>query len=446
MIKNTIYFLVVALIFSACKLEPEEFEASKGSADFSKTIFIGNSLTAGYSNGELYRSGQMESFPAIIAQSLKEVGFISSFKQPLMPDEVGFGKRMKLDYSNDCLGETSMGPVSYGELPDAVSYANIKDDGPFQNLGVPKIVVGHLLDPTLATSNDYFGRFASSTNATILNEALAQDPTFVVMWIGNNDVLGFATTGGDNPYAPITDAGQFENYFESVVNSLSAVGAKGVLCNIPDVTSTAFFTTVPYNAIPITDQPTADYINSNFTDYNTYAALVDGVEPISFEVGANAMIIEDKNPLYDNFRNRRQIKSNELVLLTIPQDSIKCAGWGTSTPVPEEYVLDEQELSEIAAATISFNNSIATVAETYGWGVVDINDMLDDIANNGWRIEGKDYTNDFITGGLFSLDGIHLTGNGNAIVANQIIETINSTFGASIPKTMVSQYSGVELP
>jgi hypothetical protein len=451
MLKNTIYFLVLALFVSACTLEPEEFEASKGTADFSNTIFVGNSLTAGFRDGELYQSGQMESFPSIIAQSLIEAGFMTSFNQPFMPDEVGFGERLKLDYSADCTGEIGMGPVSYGVAPDLASVgANIADFGPFQNLGVPGAQVGHLLYSGYAALNPYFGRFASSPNATILSEATAQNPTFTVLWIGNNDVLGFATSGGDDPTKPITPAGEFATYLDLVVQGLSANNAKGVMCNIPDVTSTAFFTTVPYNAIPVTNEEDLNALNAGYAEYNAGVAqmvsLGYDVDSIKWTLGANALVIEDFNPLLEQLGYRRQIKPGELVRLNIPQDSIKCYGWGTLVPVPEKYILDEQELAEIEQATIAFNNTINSVAATYGWGVTDVNGILNNIAANGLRIEGKNYTTTFVTGNLFSLDGIHLTGNGNAIVANEIIETINNTFNASIPKTMVSQYTGVELP
>jgi hypothetical protein len=451
MLKNTIYFLVLALFVSACTLEPEEFEASKGTADFTTTIFVGNSLTAGFSNGELYQSGQMESFPAIIAKSLIDAGFMTSFNQPLMPDEAGLlGRRMKLDYSTDCSGATSLGPVPYGVDPDPASFANIAASGPFQNLGVPGAQVGHLLYSGYAAANPYFGRFASSAEATILGEATAQNPTFTVLWIGNNDVLSFATSGGDDPMKPITSTTDFTTYLSTVVGALSANEAKGVMCNIPDVTSTAFFTTVPYNAIPVTNENDLNALNDGYVAYNAGVAQLAQsgitVPTIEWTIGANAMVIEDNNPPYDLLQNRRQIRPGELVRLDIPQDSIKCYGWGTLIPVPEEYVLTEDELAEIQVATDAFNGIIASVAADNGWAVTDVNGLLEDIANNGRRIEGKTYTIDFVTGGLFSLDGIHLTGNGNAIVANEIIETINTSFGASLPKVMVSEYSGIVFP
>ncbi|WP_258861905.1 hypothetical protein [Sphingobacterium spiritivorum] len=55
-------------------------------------------------------------------------------------------------------------------------------------------------------------------------------------------------------------------------------------------------------------------------------------------------------------------------------------------------------------------------------------------------------SNKFITGNAFSLDGIHLTPIGNAIVANVFIDAINSKYGSSVSKVDVSQFRGVKLP
>src|SRR5699024_1264388 len=46
------------------------------------------------------------------------------------------------------------------------------------------------------TANPYFARFSSSENTTVISDAASQNPTFFSLWIGNNDVLGYATSGG----------------------------------------------------------------------------------------------------------------------------------------------------------------------------------------------------------------------------------------------------------
>ena len=51
-------------------------------------------------------------------------------------------------------------------------------------------------------------------------------------------------------------------------------------------------------------------------------------------------------------------------------------------------------------------------------------------------------TSEFATGGAFSLDGIHLTPRGYAIVANRIIEAVNSTYNSTVPMVNVGDYNG----
>ncbi|MFQ5511491.1 MAG: hypothetical protein ACE5EO_06535, partial [Candidatus Krumholzibacteriia bacterium] len=45
-----------------------------------------------------------------------------------------------------------------------------------------------------------------------------------------------------------------------------------------------------------------------------------------------------------------------------------------------------------------------------------------------------EYTADFISGGVFSLDGVHPSSLGYFIVAREFIKTINASFGASLPE------------
>ena len=82
--------------------------------------------------------------------------------------------------------------------------------GPFNNMGVPGAASFHLLAPgygNLANlpaglANPYFVRMTGATpDATIMELAMAQSPSFVSLWIGANDVLGYAT-GGASSGAP----------------------------------------------------------------------------------------------------------------------------------------------------------------------------------------------------------------------------------------------------
>ncbi|MBK9225468.1 MAG: hypothetical protein IPO23_14155 [Flavobacterium sp.] len=81
---------------------------------------------------------------------------------------------------------------------------------------------------------------------------MAQSPTFFSLWIGNNDVLGYALAGGDPALDAITPTTTFSFAYSTLVNTLTSNGAKGVVGNIPYVTTIPQFTTIPVKPlIPI---------------------------------------------------------------------------------------------------------------------------------------------------------------------------------------------------
>ena len=64
--------------------------------------------------------------------------------------------------------------------------------------------------------------------------------------------------------------------------------------------------------------------------------------------------------------------------------------------------------------------------------VVDINALFKNLSANGIVVGGKKLTTGFL-GGLFSLDGVHPSNTGYAILANETIHAINNQFGTKIP-------------
>jgi len=66
--------------------------------------------------------------------------------------------------------------------------------------------------------------------------------------------------------------------------------------------------------------------------------------------------------------------------------------------------------------------------------------------NKGIVYDGVALNTQFVTGGSFSLDGIHLNPIGNALLANEFIKSINSFFGATIPQVDATKYRGVVFP
>jgi lysophospholipase L1-like esterase len=78
--------------------------------------------------------------------------------------------------------------------------------------------------------------------------------------------------------------------------------------------------------------------------------------------------------------------------------------------------------------------------------VFDAFTFLNDIKAHGILVDGVSANSSYISGGIFSLDGVHLTPRGYAIVANEYIKAINKTYNASIPTVNISNYRGVKFP
>ena len=88
---------------------------------------------------------------------------------------------------------------------------------------------------------------------------------------------------------------------------------------------------------------------------------------------------------------------------------------------------------------------ISTIAQTYNLAFVDKESLINSL-NSGIIYNGVAMNTGFISGGAFSLDGRNLNPNGQALLANKYIESINSAFNANIPYANVLNYPGIIFP
>jgi hypothetical protein len=443
---RNIYFLLIVFLLAACKPEIEEFTPGTGNADFSSYLAIGNSLTAGYADGSLYLSGQENSYPNLLAEQFMEVGG-GEFKQPLMLDDYGIGfdgiipvPKFVLGFPEDCFGATSLAPVRADVQVDLQNLNSVAGQGPFNNMGVPGMQSTHLQVPGYAALNPYFGRMVSAPTNSIMDEIMRVDATFFTVWIGNNDVLGYASSGGEG--AVITPPGTYAQIMGGLLEYLLSQNMKGVVANVPDVLGAPFFTTVPYNALVLPDQATADQLNSAYAPLNQQIVGSGFTDTIHFRPGPNPMVIEDASLPW----GLRHILEEELLLLTLPQDSIKCGGWGSQVAVPSQFVLDTAEIQNVHEAITSYNEELLKLVVNQPVAYLDINSILAELNENGITVDGVTLSSELVTGNAFSLDGLHLTPIGSAYVANQFIGKINERFSANIPLLNVAQYPSVVFP
>ncbi len=493
-------------------------ELTAGNADFSNYVALGNSLTAGLTDAALFIAAQENSFPNILSQKFALVGG-GSFTQPLMNDNFGglalAGTRIQdprliFNGSGPAGLESVIGPVTV-----TTDIATNNPTGPFNNLGIPGAKSFHLLAPGYgniqnfpAAANPYAVRVTGNApNASILELAVSQNPSFFSLWIGNNDVLGYATTGGDgtNPITPVMGPPGvgFNETYAALIQTLTAGGAQGVVANIPDVTSIPHFTTVPFNPLDPSNPdfgPLIPTLNSLFGALNGVYAFLQSqgalsadevaARSISFtDTEANAVVLRDEN-LTDlsaqitqillanpdfpaflaqfglppqaapqvagllglNYGQSRQATADDLFVLpssaiigTVNEEfaaflqsqglpaaiAAQFATEGVTLPLEDKWVLLPSEQEEIAMATEMFNATIESLSSQAGLALVDANTLLNELCCTGLSSGDFILSNDLVTGGAFSLDGIHPTARGYALIANEFMRAIDETYGSN---------------
>lgn len=487
------------LSITSCNTEFEtdvkDYQITAGEADFSTFVSLGNSLTAGYRDGALYLDGQNESYPNIIAEQMKKAGG-GAFTQPLMPNNTGGFTNLGLP------GKLTLQLISGKLTPVPSAPAGPLDfvSGSYNNLGVPGAKTFHLLangygNPSgiaNGTANPYFARFASAANTSVLADAVKKNPTFYSLWIGNNDVLFYATSGGIgvnrtgdmNPAGygknDITDPTVFAGTIRTIIQTMNTAGAKkGVIANIPNVTAIPFFTAIPYNAVPLKDTEPAALNTSLLSSLkNALTALGHGDRIQLATTGKNPLLIKDESLtnlsaqltaaliaagvnanlagiMGLTYGQARHATHEDLVLLTtgavintpptgLPIPNMK---YGISYPLEDMHILTKTEVQEVLTATATYNHSIQQLAEQFGLAFVDANAKMEELGkNSGILYNGTSYNASFVTGGAFSLDGVHLTGRGYAIIANEFIKAINKKYNATLQQVNPNHYSGITFP
>ena len=454
----------MACLFAACKPSVNiTTKPTAGSAVFSNYLAIGNSLTAGYSDGSLTVTGQLNSYPQRLFEQFTLVGATGQFIQPLVTGDFGYPapkKVLAFTHSPCNYKDSSLGPVDNFANPDTLGsyhFSSTVNNGQINNIGVPGIrVVDYPVTSYAiyaATPNilnfPYAQRFYHDPTATPMDELSYRvhnlNPTFFTMWLGSNDVLGYALAGGQGngtgAAAPLTlnffnptdisPIGAFQTAYDSALTIALSTGASGALINIPDISSLPFFNTVPANGLMLARQGQADTLRNYVWGKATWNKV--------FQPGANYFIIVDHNG------QTRQAVPGELILSSVPVDSIKCWGMGSIIPIPAKYVLTTDELQNIRNATQKFNSFIQSEATLHHLAYVDMFSYMKTVAS-GVSYNGISYSTQYVTGGAFSLDGIHPTPRGYALVANEILRSINFQYHSTIPMVDVNRYHGVNFP
>jgi lysophospholipase L1-like esterase len=373
-------------------------------ADLSDYVALGDSLTAGFASGALMDFYQDRSYPAVLAAQAETTGF----EQPLV-SEPGFPPILELVH---LVPVPVILPV--GLIPGLPVNAALPR--PYNNLGVP----GANLFDMLFTTGDINNLLAGNTDNvmhdlilrnginTALEQAIGLQPTFITVGIGNNDELGAVLAATPIDGVTMTPVDQFAILYNNAIGALvTNTTADIVLINLPYSTTIPFATTVP----PFVDIPGL------------------WLTPL---MGTHGPLTADS-------------------LVTLLAGGLIAQGYGLpgGPPLPEDlnfltgepgYVLRPEEIDIIDDRVDAFNAIIADVAATYGLPVFDYNAFFAEIvAGDAPSLGGVVINAGFLLGGFFSYDGVHPQRIGYAMVANALVQFINSEFGNNIPGVNIAE-------
>ena len=407
----------LGLAMGSCAIEkPSAPTLNLGTIDFASFVVLGNSLSAGVVSGGLGGETQANSFPALIAEA---AGVGSTFEQPTI-SEPGIPNHLKLIL----VGTT---PIIVRKTGTGVP-TNLTLTRAYNNLAVPGAnTIDILLDDgsTAGTISQVILRGLG----TQVEQAMTLNPTIMLVEIGANDVLGGAV------YGQVVDGVTTVPSAISVTNIATLLGALAlqapdadmVVATVPDVTS------IPY----------VSYLTKGYTSPLTDATGTQIVFPV---------ITPATGP-------PRQATTDDYILLPAATTMALDPTYGGPTnPISNAHVLDSAEVTDLQARVTALNDAIATQAAAVGATVVNIYGLFNQMVTTNLVVTegGQDYTLNalFVSDGgmAMSLDGVHPTTAGYALLANYIIGRINSVFGSNIPLVSYSavlfgkRVPGVKVP
>lgn len=207
------------------------------------------------------------------------------------------------------------------------------------------------------------------------------NPPLIICWIGNNDVLGAIIAFNQLDASQMTPATQFAASYTQLIQRLAALDSKVVVANIPDVTHIAYL---------VNRDDLIRFLGNDFgLPEGSYTSVV---AMLMIKIGLkDPSILQDPN-----------------------------------------WVLSPGEVQTIQARLQTFNAIIAARAADAGMPVVDVNTLLNTVSNNPPIIGGVALTTRYL-GGMFSLDGVHPSNIGHAVLANAFIQRTDAFYHSSIP-------------
>jgi lysophospholipase L1-like esterase len=425
------YILLTLLIVAGCTPTIDPPVPSSTGLNLERVIVVGSCMSAGMADAEVrqepgltisdiphggfYPEGQQYSFANMVASSLEAAG-APPFRLPDLPEHGSGYARLGAIGTSSC--EHIPMPYTIKWEDSSPEWFNHSPGTDFDNWSIPHLMLRNVLNRDNRYENPYQNWLMGSPvdSTCYCDEIMRKEATFGLVALGLEDVLYYAYNGAGNgnPY-PMTDPTTFSQNLETILhNLLQKEGAKLAVLNIPDVTSMPFFT----------HMPTEQYDPQTCEEVPILIRTMGGnTRPAT---PADRILMSASHPLRNDFG---------------PE----------ANPLPEKYVLDEEEIAEIRKYIRAYNDIINDLAAELNHPtkraiVVDMHVLYNNI-EKGSYFSGVKMDNEYIFGGFYSLDGLMPSPQGHAVIANTIVETLVRHYPElNIPRVSVVSYPSVRIP
>jgi lysophospholipase L1-like esterase len=268
---------------------------------------------------------------------------------------------------------------------------------PTNNVAISGADVHDALTTTIASATLTSSRVGTlysrvlAPDQTQVTAMLAQQPTFVSVELAANDVLP-ASTGR---IAAMTPYLAWESDFDQVIAAVRSTGARAVLVGLPN------------------DAYNFPSVRRAREFFNQWPYLLTLGISVSFNCyfSSNALFL----PGY------------LLTLLAKAPTTATCA----DVPGAVDYVLTPSDMSAINARMAQINSHIQAKASENGYAYFALS-ALYDLPKPSLNLYNVLFSNTPF-GPNISLDGVHPTAQGQSILANAAVQSINARYGLTIP-------------
>lgn len=413
MMRTLRYSAALGLLLAAAACENDQLNrpSSVTPVDplFDRYVSMGNSITAGFQSAGINDSTQSQSYAVLLARAMHSPFFAPLMRRPGCPPpftNVFTQARVGGGTPTTCALRTSPNPP-----PPFVSNTAVP--------GAEVIDIYSNLDPASNANTLTSFILGGLTQTQMMQRA---DPTFVSVWIGNNDVLGAATNAGDS--TRITPVATFQANYTNVLDSVADVAPGGAV-----LVSVANVTLIPY-----------------FSRGATYWAIKNGLVPgaafpAPFTVSANCAPIATAIPG----------ARGDSVLVPFPYGAALLQAASPPNNLPRNLdcadtvaaIVVPRELVNLVTAVTAYNSFISSQATARDWAYFDVNAKLAQLAADTAQVRPFPYfpqgnAGDTVAlrrpfGRAFSLDGVHPSASTHRVIADTLRHVINGAYGTAIP-------------